>query len=52
MARVLIAARLSSRKASDERSRIERDDENAREWATANGHEVVSTSEDRGCLVR
>lgn len=48
MARVLIAARLSSRKASDEASRIERDDQDARAWALANGHEVIATSEDRG----
>jgi site-specific DNA recombinase len=44
--RALIAARLS-RNATEESSRIDRDDEAASAWAVGAGLEVVATSEDR-----
>jgi site-specific DNA recombinase len=45
MARILVAARLS-RGGNDGPSRLERDDEEAREWAERNGHEIVETTRD------
>lgn len=44
--RVLIVTRRSQ--STDESSRIERDDENGRMWAQANGHEVVGLAADMG----
>jgi DNA invertase Pin-like site-specific DNA recombinase len=46
--RVLIAARLSVAGDRAEESRIERDEECAREWAAAAGYEVVTVTRDRG----
>lgn len=44
---VLIAARISRGASKEEASRIERDDERAREWAEREGHTVVGVSADR-----
>lgn len=44
--RALIVARVSKLK-GDQASRVERDDEVAREWAESNGHEVVALAADR-----
>lgn len=44
--RVLIVSRRSQ--STDEASRIERDDENARAWADTHGHEVVALAADMG----
>jgi len=46
--RVLVAARLSRLVDKSEASRIERDEEAGRQWAEANGAEVIAVTKDRG----